>query len=48
MAESTSAKRDDIIVYVLYVYLVRLWTLMSVSYELLSILMDETASGTSV
>ena len=48
MAVSTSAKREDILVYVLYVYLIRLCTLISVSYELFSILLDETASGTSV
>jgi len=48
MAVSRSAKRDDILVDVLYVYLITRWTLISVSYELFSILLDETASGTSV
>ena len=46
MAVSRSAKRDDILVDVLYVYLITRWTLISVSYELFSILLDETASGT--
>ena len=48
MVVSISAKRDDIPVDVLYVYLIRQWILISVSYELSSILLDETVSGTSV
>ena len=48
MAVSISAKGDDILVDFIYVYLIRQWTLTSVSYELLFILLDETASGTSV
>ena len=48
MAVSTSAKRDNILVAVLYVYLIRQWTLISVSYELFYILLDESASDKSV
>ena len=48
MAVSTSAERDDILVDVQNVYVIRLWTLISVSYELFSFLLYETVSGTSV